>query len=286
MGIFLSRFYPYLPLLRKPISVIIKVRKFLLKGFNMGREQFRVLVLGTGWAFSDRNYTVGFAVQTGQTWTLLEAPFPIRKVLREACAEQELNLDVEDFAVTIITHLHADHCSGVPIIGLYSKFESKRKACIAGGPEIMQRIWPDFLAAGMDAILDNELGRVRLGTFEDYFTGQVLQPGKANKLANYEVHILRTQHMVPTYAVKIDFAGRSFAYSSDTPFDKKVIDFVAPADCIFHEVGDYPHTGLDELMSLDPEIRNKMYLVHQPDKHDPSTSQMKYLRQGQLIEIA
>ena len=80
--------------------------------------------------------------------------------------------------------------------------------------------------------------------------------------------------------------GRSFAYSSDTPFDKKVIDFVAPADCIFHEVGDYPHTGLDELMSLDAEIRNKMYLVHHPDDYDTGASRIKDLRQGQLIEIA
>ncbi len=282
---FLSRSYPFLPLLGGLVPAIIKFPKFLTKGFNMGREQFRVLVLGTGWAFSDRNYSVGFAVQTGQTWTLLEAPFPIRKVLREACADHQLNLDVKDFAVTIITHLHADHCSGVPIIGLYSKFEAKCKAGIAGGPEIMQRIWPDFMAAGMDAILDNELGRVRLGTFEDYFTGQVLQPEQANSLANYQVRILRTKHMVPTYAVKIDFAGRSFAYSSDTPFDPEVIDFVSPADCIFHEVGDYPHTGLDELMGLDAEIRKKMYLVHHPDSHDTRTSQMKYLHQGQLIEI-
>ncbi len=260
-------------------------RKFFRKGFNMGREQFRVLVLGTGWAFSDRNYTVSFAIQTGQTWTLLEAPFPIRKVLREACAGHPLNLDIQDFAVTIITHIHADHCSGVPVIGLYSKFEAKRKAPIAGGPEIMQRIWPDFMAAGMDAILDNELGRVRLGTFEDYFTGQVLQPAQANQLANYQVRILRTQHMVPTYAVKIDFAGRSFAYSSDTPFDPEVIDFVSSADCIFHEVGDYPHTALDELMGLDGKIRKKMYLVHHPDNHDTDNSDMKYLRPGQLIEI-
>ncbi len=284
---FLSRSYPYLPLLiRRLLAIIIGVRKFLMKGFDMPSELFRVLVLGTGWAFSDRNYTVGFAVQTGQTWTLLEAPFPIRKVIREACAGHQLNLDIKDFAVTIITHLHADHCSGVPVIGLYSKFEAKRKARIAGGPEIMERIWPDFMAAGMDAILDNELGRVRLAKFEDYFTGQVLQPGQANSLANYQVRILRTQHMVPTYAVKIDFAGRSFAYSSDTPFDPQVIDFVSPANCIFHEVGDYPHTALDELMALDPEIRKKMYLVHHPDSHDTRTSQMNYLRQGQLIEIA
>ncbi len=251
----------------------------------MGREQFRVLVLGTGWAFSDSNYTVGFAVQTGQTWTLLEAPFPIRKVLREACASHELSLDLKDFAVTIITHLHADHCAAVPIIGLYSKFEAKRKAHIAGGPEIMRRIWPDFLAAGMDAILDSELGRVRLGTFEDYYAGHVLQPAQANQLANYQIHILRTQHMVPTYAIKIDFAGRSFAYSSDTPFDPEVIDFVSSADCIFHEVGNFPHTGLDELMGLDSEIRKKMYLVHHPDTHDTGNSNMKYLRPGQLIEV-
>lgn len=251
----------------------------------MGREQFRVLVLGTGWAFSDRNYTVGFAVQTGQTWTLLEAPFPTRKVIREACAGHDLDLDIKDFDATIITHLHADHCSGVPIIGLYSKFEAKRKAHIAGGPEIMQRIWPDFLAAGMDAILDNELGRVRLGTFEDYFTGQVLQLAQDNQLANYQIRILRTQHMVPTYAVKIDFDGRSFAYSSDTPFDPRVIDFVSSADCIFHEVGDFPHTGLDELMGLDSQIRKKMYLVHHPDHYDTDNSDMNYLRPGQLIEI-
>lgn len=251
----------------------------------MAEDSFRVLVLGTGWAFSDRNYTVGFAVQTGPVWTLIEAPFPIRKVLREARAGHDLQLDLDHISATIITHLHADHCSGVPIIGLYGKFELGRSAHIAAGPEIMERIWPDFLAAGLDAILDNKLGRIRVATFEDYFTGQVLQPGRSNKLANYKVQILRTKHMVPTYALKIDFAGRSLAYSSDTPFDQKVIDFVSPADCIFHEVGHYPHTGLEELMRLDAAVREKMYLVHHPDSFDTHTSQIEHLVQGQLIEI-
>ena len=251
----------------------------------MAQDRFRVLVLGTGWAFGDRNYTVGFAVQTGAVWTLIEAPFPIRKVLREACAGHDLEVDLRDISATIITHLHADHCAAVPIIGLYSKFEVGRPAHVAGGPEIMARIWPDFLAAGLDAILDNELGRIRQATFEDYFTGQVLQAGRPNEVSNYEVEILRTKHMVPTYAVKINFGNRSLAYSSDTPFDESVIEFVAPADCIFHEVGDHPHTGLDQLMGLDANIREKMYLVHHPDYHDTSTSEMKYLVQGQLIEI-
>ena len=70
-----------------------------------------------------------------------------------------------------------------------------------------------------------------------------------------------------------------------TSRDQKAIDFVSSADCIFHEVGDYPHTGLDELMGLDGEIRKKMYLVHHPDDYDTDSSDMKYLRQGQLIEI-
>jgi len=255
------------------------------RGVLMSGQKFRVLVLGTGWAFSEHNYTVGFAVQTGAVWTLLEAPFPIRKVLREACAGHDLQLDLKDFSATIITHLHADHCAAVPIIGLYNKFELHRAAHIAGGPEIMQRIWPDFMAAGMDCILDNDLGRTRMGVFEDYFTGQVLQPGQRNKLANFQVEIQRTQHMVPTYAVKIHFDGRSFAYSSDTPFDRRIIAFVAGADCIFHEVGDYPHTGLEDLLNLDQEIRKKMYLVHHPDGYDITNTSIRYLTPGQLIEI-
>lgn len=251
----------------------------------MAQDTFRVLVLGTGWAFSESNYTVGFAVQTGTIWTLIEAPFPPRKVLREACAGHDLKLDLQDISATIITHLHADHCSGVPIIGLYNKFEVGRPAHIAGGPEIMQRIWPDFMAAGMDTILDNDLGRIRLATFEDYFTGQVLQPGQSNKLTNYEIEIHRTKHMVPTYALKITFAGRSLAYSSDTPFDEHVVEFVSSADCIFHEVGDYPHTGLDQLKTLDAETQGKMYLTHHPDSYDTAASPIKYLTQGQIIDI-
>ena len=252
----------------------------------MGRQTFRVLVLGTGWAFSDTNYTVGFTVQTGDTWTLLEAPFPTRKVIKEACAEHDFSLDLKDFSATIITHLHSDHCSGLPTIGLYNKFELNRLAHIAGGPEIMERIWPDFMAAGLDTILDNDLGTTRLGTFDDYFTGQTLRQGQVNKVVNYEVEIFPTQHMVPTYAVKMNFDARSFAYSSDTPFDSKLIDFLAPADMIFHEVGDYPHTGLDELMALDDALRNKIYLVHHPDHYDIDNSEMRYLRQGQLLDIS
>src|SRR3954452_9723635 len=90
----------------------------------------RFVCLGVGDAFSARWYSSCLAVESGGTWLLVDCPHPIRKILREAgeaCGER---LDIDVFSAVVLTHLHADHASGLEGLGFYSHFILKRPAVV------------------------------------------------------------------------------------------------------------------------------------------------------------
>ena len=53
-------------------------------------------------------------VESGGVWLLVDCPHPIRKMMREA---KGTSIDVGDISALCLTHLHADHSSGVEGFG-------------------------------------------------------------------------------------------------------------------------------------------------------------------------
>ena len=88
----------------------------------------RLLVLGVGDAFSARYYSSSFLVGAEGEWLLVDCPHPIRKILREGSAAAGLAVDLDDLTAIALTHLHADHCSGLETAGFYGRFVSGRLA--------------------------------------------------------------------------------------------------------------------------------------------------------------
>ena len=49
-----------------------------------------------------------------------------------------------------MSHLHADHCSGLEDYGFYSYYVLGRRARILAHPDVSARLWDGLLAAGME----------------------------------------------------------------------------------------------------------------------------------------
>ena len=71
------------------------------------------LPVGVGDAFSAEHYSSCVAVESEGAWLLIDCPHPIRKMLREAGGRAGIELDVDTFGGIVLTHLHADHSSGL-----------------------------------------------------------------------------------------------------------------------------------------------------------------------------
>jgi ribonuclease BN (tRNA processing enzyme) len=255
----------------------------------MADDAFRILPLGVGEAFTARHYTTCLALGAGGAWMLVDCPHPVRKMLREAADAAGLGLDLDGVLGAAVTHLHADHCSGLEDFGYYSHFVLGRRARLLAHPEVSARLWDGVLSGGMGE-WQVEPGRPPVrNRLDSFFELTALGGSAPATLGPFSVECRKTVHSVPATALKVTAGGRVLGFSSDTAFDPTLIDWLAPCDLIVHEA-----TGLEEsdvhtpyrfLAALPAPLRAKMRLIHYPDDFDAAASAIEPLRQGRLYPV-
>jgi ribonuclease BN (tRNA processing enzyme) len=241
--------------------------------------------LGVGDAFSALRYSSCVAVEADGRWLLVDCPHPIRKILREGSAPTAAGLDVGSFDAVVITHVHADHCSGLEGLGFYAHFVLRQRPKILAHPRVAEGLWGGRLAGGMSEVADPATWASRRKVFSDYFDLEPLDEEHAVRIGPFEIECRRTRHVVPTTALRIRAGGRSLALSSDTTFDPRLVSWLAEADLFLHETGETIHTPYDALAALPPEVRNKARLIHYPDGFDVAGSLIEPLEQGRRYEV-
>ncbi len=109
----------------------------------------RLIPLGVGEAFTALNYTTCLALGVDDVWILIECPHPVRKLLREGSHAAGYPLDLDRISAVLISHLHADHCSGLEDYGYYSYFALGRRGRVVAHPSVSAHLWDGLLSAGM-----------------------------------------------------------------------------------------------------------------------------------------
>lgn len=251
----------------------------------------RLIPMGVGEAFSARHYTTCLAMGFEDHWLLIDCPHPIRKMLREGsiAAGLPVPLDIGDIAAVAVTHLHADHASGLEDFGYFAHFALGRRAKLLMHPEASARLWDGLLAAGMEMIgFDPDRPPVRK-RLADYFELIDLDATRPVECGPFAIECRRTVHSVPTYAMRIRAGGRVLGFSADSAYDPGLIDWLSSADLIVHEATDLEssrvHTPYRRLAALPEALRSKMRLTHLPDDFDASTSVIEPLREGRTYEV-
>jgi ribonuclease BN (tRNA processing enzyme) len=249
----------------------------------------RLIPLGVGEAFTARYYTTGMALGLGDDWLLIDCPHPIRKMLREASLATGIPLDLDRVRGVALSHLHADHCSGLEDYGFYCYYALGRRAPLAMHPSASARLWDGLLAAGMGEFRlrpDAELIRNRL---DDFFDLVPLDMSGPVVFGPFAIECRPTIHPIPTTAFRITVGGRTLAFSADTAFDPTLIDWLAAADLIVHEAtGDDTsevHTPYSRLATLPAPLRARMRLIHYPDAFDHAASVIELLQQGRCYAV-
>jgi ribonuclease BN (tRNA processing enzyme) len=246
----------------------------------------RLLVLGVGDAFSALSYSSCLALEAEGSWLLIDCPHPIRKILREAGLAAGVALDVGQFGAVVLTHLHADHSSGLEGLAFFSHYLLRRRIPLLTHPDVLAHLWDGHLSGGMACSVSSPGDAPQCRGLDDFFEVLPLSEQGVVQTGPFRVRCRLTPHSVPTTALRIEAAGRCLGYSADTMFDPALIEWLSAADLIVHETHPAPtHTPYAELARLPADLRAKMRLIHYPDDFDTAGSVIEPLRQGQLLAV-
>ncbi|MFO0952098.1 MAG: MBL fold metallo-hydrolase [Isosphaeraceae bacterium] len=250
----------------------------------------RIIPLGVGDAFSSRFYSTCLAVGVDDTWILVDCPHPIRKMIREGMHSAGLPyLEVDKFAGVVLSHLHADHASGLEDMGFYVYFIARRRLKILAHPEISKDLWDGSLWAGMGISFEVPGEPAVVRHFEEFFDLTDLSYTEPVNFGPFQIECRRTFHTVPTNGFRITVAGKTLGFSGDTMYDPGLIEWLSPCDMIIHEVTGMPvsniHTPYALLKELPEDLRKKMRLNHLPDSFDLATSAIEPLQQGRIYTL-
>ena len=243
------------------------------------------LTLGVGDAFSALRYSSCLAVEAEGQVLLIDCPHPIRKMMREASLSSGVTLDADRVSGLVLTHLHADHSSGLEGLAYFSFFVLKRKLALLAHPDVTRRLWDGHLAAGMECLIEKHGAQPNLKHFEDYFTHTPLSLEAPVRFGPFTVECRRTYHHLPTTAFRIRAGGRCLGYSADTAFDEGLIAWLAEADLVVHETNYGVHTPYEKLAALPAELRARMRLIHYPDDFALKESNIEPLAQGRRYTV-
>ena len=171
-----------------------------------------------------------------------------------------------DIDKILITHLHGDHFGGIPFFILDSQLISKRTKplLIAGPPGIKDRIH-----SAMEIMFPGS-SRVKQ-KFRIEF--QELQAGARTEMDQVFVTAEGVAHASgsPSYALRIECAGKSIVYSGDTEWTDNLIKAVRGADLFIAEAYFYEkkikfHLDYQTLMKKKDELDCKrIILTHMSD---------------------
>ncbi|MBK7976989.1 MAG: MBL fold metallo-hydrolase [Deltaproteobacteria bacterium] len=236
------------------------------------------VALGVGDAFSATHYSSSLAVESDGRWILVDCPHPIRKMLHDS-REATGGLDLDRVDAVLLTHLHADHCSGVEGLAYYLHFVLGRRVTLVAHPQVARRLWSGHLSAGMDRLMTPERVR-RAAGFEEFFDLVPLSFRAPVRFGPFEIACRATIHHVPSTAFRIHAGGRTLGVSGDTAFDPRLIAWLAEADLIVHESNLGAHTPYEKLVSLPLAIRERMRLIHYPDGFDEVWTEIPALTEG------
>ena len=201
----------------------------------------------------------------------------------------------EEIDAVYLSHLHADHIGGIEWFAFQRKFASQNGAPqLIAHERLVHPLWEHSLSGGLKTLDDRE------ATLSAYFVVHVVNDGE---IFNWEgltldlvqtVHIYSNKKLMPSYGLNIGYKGKTFLITTDTQFTlDRFKPYYRAATLIFHdcETLDVPsgvHTHFNQLDTLDPKIKAKLWLYHYNDGDLPDAKShgfAGFVRCGQEFDL-
>ena len=227
----------------------------------------KIQFLGTGSAFSMKNYHPNLLIEEEGKRLLIDAGGDVRFALRD------IGLSSNDVDSVYITHLHSDHIGGMEYIAFTTYFNPNReKPTLYCHKILVEDLWSHSLKGGLQSVQGKVLN------IYDYFNVNALNHNGFFQWQGIEFHLRSSIHVyngfstIPTFGLIMHSkTGKKIFLTSDTQFTpdhlKESYNF---ADIIIEDCETSPfrsevHAHYDDLRTLPAEIKSKMLLWHYQD---------------------
>jgi len=180
-------------------------------------KYMKVIFLGTGEAFDENNPNNSSLVLSKKTKLLLDCgsttPYELWKY----------NNDQNLLDAIYISHLHGDHCFGLPALVMRMWEEGREKPItIISEEDIFER----FLEFGYKGFLRK---------FKFKVNYKKAEPGKIIKFKELELSFAETKHSRKNLAIKVSDGEKTICYSGDGTFTKETEKLYKDSDLVIHE---------------------------------------------------
>lgn len=141
-----------------------------------------------------------------------------------------------DVAAVVLSHLHGDHFGGVPFLILDGQFARRTTPLVvAGPPGVRERV-----ERAMEVFFPGST-RVERRFAVDYLELGDRVPAA---VAGARVTTFAVEHPsgAPAYALRIEYGGRTLAYSGDTEWTESLIEAARDTDCFVCEAYTFDRT--------------------------------------------
>lgn len=257
---------------------------------------FDICLGGVGNAFSTEHYGTHLLVDHPDFVLGVDCPDGYRRALKEnafrpssagddpGSGSDDERLTADDLDGLFITHLHGDHVNGLEMTLAYRRYVTQKPLELYGPPTLRDVLWERRLGASLGQSYDgdqyNSLGP------DDFYDLRILPWRDAVELGPLTLELYKTTHHLPAAAMRISDGDATLGFSSDTIFDRELINWLNDADLILHEVGPGPgHTPMDDLVALPDAVTDKMQLVHYPDSLIGADSPIPLAREGSRLTV-
>lgn len=253
----------------------------------------KLIFLGSGSAFtlSDDNFQSNMLfVNEDNDKLLLDCGSDIRWSLKK------LGFTYKDIPSIYISHLHADHTGGLEWLAFTRKFDPEtKKPNLYISQHLAHDLWNGVLSGGLSSI---ETVDADLAT---YFTVKPIADNGYFIWSNIEFRLVQTVHFMsgfkicPSYGLLFTVNELNVFITTDTQFSPhQLTDFYNMADLIFQDCETTPnksnvHAHYDELVTLDPKIKKKMWLYHYNQGELPDAKKAGFrgfVKRGQTFDFA
>jgi ribonuclease BN (tRNA processing enzyme) len=238
--------------------------------------------VGVGDAFTARYHHACLLFESSGERLLVDAPPALSRALHDLGARGGEVVTMDSIDRVLITHLHGDHVGGLEQLLYWRRFVTGRKCAVYAIPEVLEHLWDQRLRGGMEWLMDKQQRFTRM-SLDDYCDVHPLE-GERARVGPFELEWRRTIHHVPTSALRVRAGGERIAYSADTAFDRSLVAWLADSALFFHECNLGVHTPLEELLTVEPEARARMRLIHYTDFHPVDESPIPCAREGERYE--
>ncbi len=186
----------------------------------------KLIVLGICASQNARYETTNFVIDFSNSKILLDTgPGVVRQLYRAG-------LSATDIELVIITHSHGDHTLGFPYF-IFSKSVEKLQGKISSG-SIPVIALPEVYKGIMDMYtFCYPPGRPLSFSIENWEASS--EKTKTFEFKGIKIITTPVTHTVPTIGVRFDIGPTKIAFSSDTIYDKRVVELARGCQILVHE---------------------------------------------------